>query len=57
MERPVFVITRIHSPLRRNTMRRRDLLKSAGLLAPWVIAGRAFAAPAAGSNRFLLNSQ
>ena len=24
-------------------MRRRDLLKTAGLLAPWVIAGRAFA--------------
>ncbi len=35
-------------------MRRRDLLKSAGLLAPWVIAGRAFAAPVAGSSRFLL---
>jgi uncharacterized protein (DUF1501 family) len=35
-------------------VRRRDLLKTAGLLAPWVIAGRAFAAPGAGPNRFLL---
>lgn len=35
-------------------MHRRDLLKAAGALAPLVFAGRAFAAPAAGSNRLLL---
>jgi uncharacterized protein (DUF1501 family) len=35
-------------------MHRRDLLKAAGAMAPLVVAGRAFAAPAAGSNRMLL---
>jgi len=35
-------------------MRRRDLLKAAAALAPLVVAGRAFAAPAAGSGRLLL---
>lgn len=35
-------------------MHRRDLLKAAGAFAPLVVAGRAFAAPAAGSNRMLL---
>ncbi|EIZ77211.1 tat (twin-arginine translocation) pathway signal sequence domain protein [Novosphingobium sp. Rr 2-17] len=35
-------------------MHRRDLLKAAAAFAPLVIAGRAFAAPAAGSGRLLL---
>ncbi len=35
-------------------MHRRDLLKHAALLAPLVVAGRAFAAPAAGGTRLLV---
>jgi uncharacterized protein (DUF1501 family) len=37
-----------------SAMHRRDLLKAAAAFAPMVVAGRAFAAPAAGSGRLLL---
>ncbi len=57
VERALSLLPRIHAPLKpkeMDAMHRRDLLRAAAAFAPMVVAGRAFAAPAAGSGKLLL---